>query len=136
MAIQDKAGNDAASFTDRPVTNNSTVQPRSPDTPTNLIATADGSTRIDLTWTTPVDNGGRVITGYRIEVSTDEGTTWTDLVANTGNTATTYEHMALSPGTSYAYRVFAINSEGTSGVSNVADETTPTTNGTRVRPGT
>ena len=127
MAIQDKAGNDAASFTDQPVTNNSTVQPRSPDTPTNLIATADGSTRIDLSWTAPADNGGRSITGYRIEVSTDEGNTWTELVES--QTATTYEHPDLSPGTTLYYRVLAINSEGTGGVSNVADETTPTTNG-------
>ncbi len=139
MAIQDKAGNDAASFTDQPVTNNSTVQPRSPDTPTNLIATADGSTRIDLSWTAPADNGGRSITGYRIEVSTDEGTTglnviWNDVVADTGDSNTTYTEIGLSPGTTLYYRVLAINSEGTSGVSNVADETTPTGDGTPSTP--
>ena len=47
-------------------------------------------------------------------MSTDEGTIWVVLVDNTGNTATTYEHTGIIPGTPYAYRVFAINSTDTS----------------------
>ena len=133
-AIQDGLGNDAHSFTDEPVDNPSTVTPYRPRPPTGLTASADGSTRIDLSWTAPVDNGGRVITGYQIEWSPDGRTTglntiWNDVIANTNNSDRTYTVTGLSPGTSRYYRVKAINSEGTSEGSNVVTETTPTTDG-------
>ena len=48
------------------------------------MAEADGTSEIDLTWTAPVDNGGSAITGYRIEVSNNGSTDWSDLVADTG----------------------------------------------------
>ena len=118
LAIQDAAGNDAASFTTGmnsvpAVTNNSTLAPVAPNAPTGLTATASGTDTINLSWTAPVDNGGRVITGYKIEVSIDSGTTWTDLVADTASTTTTYEHTGLAASTTRHYRVSAINSIGT-----------------------
>ncbi len=138
-AIQSQSGIDAHSFTDQPVDNRSTLTPHRPRTPTGLTAVADGSTRIDLSWTAPVDNGGRVITGYRIQVSPDGRTSglnivWDDVVPNTNNSNTTYTHMGLSAGTTGYYRVIAINSEGTSEGSNVVRETTPTTDGTPSAP--
>ena len=48
-----------------------------------------GQTQIDLSWTAPSINGGAAITGYRIEASTN-GSTWSDLVADTGSTTTSY----------------------------------------------
>ena len=48
------------------------------------------------------------MTGYGIEVSTDEGETWQTLVANTGSTATSYVHGSLSRGALRHYRVRAI----------------------------
>ena len=60
------------------VTNNSTVAPTAPGAPTGLTATASGTTQIDLSWTAPADNGGRVITGYKIEISPNGTDTWTD----------------------------------------------------------
>ena len=44
------------------------------------------------------------LTGYRIEVSTD-GTSWSDLVADTGNTDTFYRHTGLSRGSTRHYHV-------------------------------
>ncbi len=129
-AIQDIVGNDAASFTTgmsgvAAVTNNSTEAPVAPDPPTGLTATASGSSTINLSWTAPVDNGGRVITGYKIEVSTDSETTWDDQVADTASTATTYEHTGLAASTTRHYRVSAINSIGTGATpSEVANATT------------
>ena len=98
-----------------------------PNAPTGLTATASGTDTINLSWTAPVDNGGRVITGYKIEVSIDSGTTWTDLVADTASTTTTYEHTGLAASTRRDYRVSAINSIGTGTTpSDVVDATTGT----------
>ena len=97
-----------------------------PDAPTDLTATATDSTRIDLSWTAPTDTGGADISGYRIEVSSDGGSSFTNLVADTGSTATTYAHTGLPAGTTRHYRVSAINAVGTGTPSNVADATTPT----------
>ena len=94
-----------------------------PGAPTGLSATADGQTRIDLSWTAPSSNGGASITGYKIEVSTDDSS-WSDLVADTGSTATTYSHTGLTAGSTRYYRVSAINSAGTGTASNVANTTT------------
>ena len=94
-----------------------------PDPPTNLSATAVGRTRIDLAWTAPSNNGGQAVTGYKIEVSSD-GTSFTDRVANTGSTGTTYSHTGLAPNTTRHYRVSAINSVGTGNASSVANVTT------------
>ena len=130
-AIEDIVGNDAASFTTGlnsvpAVTNNSTVTPVAPGAPTGLTATASGSTQIDLSWTAPADNGGRVITGYKIEISSDGGNVWTDRVATTGDANTTYAHTGLAASTTRHYRVSAINTIGTSTASNTADATTGT----------
>ena len=97
-----------------------------PGAPTRLTATASGTTTINLSWTAPASNGGSAITGYKIEVSSDGGSNWTDLVANTDSTATTYAHTGLADGDTRHYRVSAINSVGTGLPSNVDDATTDT----------
>ena len=94
-----------------------------PDAPTDLTATAEGGTTIYLSWTAPADSGGSPITGYRIEVSTD-GTSWSDLVADTGNDDTFYRHTGLPRGSTRHYRVLAINAVGTAPPSGVAVGTT------------
>ena len=92
--------------------------------PTGLTATAMGLDRIDLSWTAPTDDGGSAIIGYRIESSADGSTGWTDLVADTDSTDTTYSHTGLMPNTTRHYRVSAINGEGTSEPSGTANATT------------
>jgi len=100
------------------------VQVSAPQPPTNLSATAVSSSQINLSWNTPSNNGGSQITGYKINRSDDGGATWNILVQNTGSTGTTYSDTGLSPGTTHSYRVFAINSVGTSPSSNTASATT------------
>src|SRR2546425_680716 len=92
--------------------------------PTNLTARIISSSQINLSWNAPSDNGGSVITGYKIERSTDGGATWGIIVSNSGTTATTYSNTGLSPSTTYSYRISAINSVGTSSPSNTASATT------------
>ena len=94
-----------------------------PGKPTSLTATADGQMEIDLSWTAPSDDGGADITGYKIEVSTN-GSSWTDLVANTNSTSTSYSHTGLSAASTRHYRVSAINSEGAGLASNTDSATT------------
>ena len=96
-----------------------------PGAPASLSATASGSTTIDLSWTAPDTTGGSAITGYKIEVSPDGTTNWTDLVADTASTA--YAHTGLAAGTTRHYRVSAINSVGTGLPSSTANATTATT---------
>ena len=132
-AIQDIAGNDAATFTTGSggvpaVTNSSTVvAATAPGAPTGLTATASGTTTINLSWTAPASNGGSAITGYKIEVSSDDGMTWTDLVADTNSPATTYPHTGLAAGATRHYRVSAINTAGTGASSRIDTATTGTT---------
>ena len=96
-----------------------------PDAPTDLTATAEGSTQINLSWTAPASDGGSAITGYRIEVSTD-GSNWTDLVGDTGNDGTSYSHTGLAAGDTRHYRVSAINAAGTSDPSDAVSTNTET----------
>ena len=112
-------------FNAPPVTLRLRLAPEAPGKPTNLVAEADGGTRIELSWDAPADDGGSAITGYRIEVSDDGGSDWDDLVADTGNDDTSYTHTGLSPGDTRHYRVSAINAEGTSEASDSDYATTP-----------
>ena len=121
-------GTGPASDTDSATTDLAVTKPGAP---TGLTATADGQTKIDLSWTAPSDDGGADITGYKIEVSTN-GSSWSDLVANTGSTSTSYSHTGLSAGSTRHYRVSAINSEGTGMAS---DSDSATTDSAVTKPG-
>lgn len=95
-----------------------------PDEPTNLtVKKADedaGRTTLLLSWTAPAG----AVEGYRIDVS-ENGFVWENLVgADSPHTSTTYTHDKLTSADTRFYRVFAVNSHGVSGVSNVASATT------------
>ena len=100
------------------------VRLHKPGAPTGLTATAASATQIDLSWNAPATDGGRDITGYRIEVSTD-GNAWSELVADTELADTEYRHTGLAAGTTRHYRVSAINAIGTGSASDAASATTP-----------
>ena len=77
-----------------------------------------------LTWRAP-DNGGSDITGYQILRATTAGGE-TLLVANTGNSNTTYNDATALPSVPhYSYKVKAINAIDTGPLSNEADLTQP-----------
>ena len=118
--------NDAASFTDFTFPSNR-QQSVILGAPTNLTATGVSATRIDLAWEAP---SGFTPEGYRIEVSADGGTTWTDRVADTESTATAYSDTGLTDGDTRHYRVSAVLSGRTALTSNVASATTMATDTT------
>ena len=90
-----------------------------PDTPKGLSAFATSPTSITITWDTPVDKDIPKITGYKIEYKLRTGS-YTTITQNTGNDATSFVHKGLDNGENYFYRIYAINSEGTSKASSIA----------------
>jgi len=95
-----------------------------PDPPTSLTATSVSTTQINLSWTAPIDDGGSAVTGYKIEFESPSGAGFSTLVADTGDTSTTYSHTLLTANTQYNYKVTAINTIENSSPSNEASDTT------------
>jgi hypothetical protein len=79
-----------------------------PTAPTGLVARAASCTQVNLTWTDPSSNEQ----GFRIERKIGTGR-WTQIAEVAANT-TSFANLALTPKTSYTYRVWAFNPGGPS----------------------
>jgi len=90
-----------------------------PGKPTSISAQAASETSIFLTWTAPSEDGIPEITGYKIEYKTSGGS-FSTLVGDTKSSSTSFLHEGLESDETYIYRVYAINSAGTSTVSSQA----------------
>jgi hypothetical protein len=88
------------------------------DAPSGLSAVAVSSYRIDIAWAYVPGTAG-----YLIEGSTD-GRIWITL-GGTSASVTSFSDQYVSPGTSRAYRVYAVGQSVTSAASAVAVATTP-----------
>ena len=73
--------------------------------PTAVAANASAT----VNWAAPPDNGGSPVTGYRVERSSD-GVVWVVSIANTASTSVVVG--GLANGTTYRFRVTAINAIG------------------------
>src|SRR5207245_1884511 len=91
-----------------------TLAPVAPQPPTGLATPFVSSSQISISWAAPFNDGGSPITGYKIESSTDGGTTWNVIVANTALTGTWYSNYHLLASTTTSYSVSAINSSRSS----------------------
>ena len=92
--------------------------PTAPTAPQSLTATA-GSGSVTLAWAAPASDGGAAITGYNIYRGTSPGSeSATPIAANVS--AAGFTDSGLVNGTTYYYKVAAVNSAGTSGQSNEA----------------
>ena len=93
----------------------------SPGAPTALAATPRDN-GVQLNWTAPASNGGSAIIDYVIQYSADNGITWNtyaDGIAITTNTLVPTP-MPLNAGTTYTFRVAAVNGIGQGAWSNTA----------------
>ncbi|MEN4042840.1 MAG: multicopper oxidase domain-containing protein [Anaerolineaceae bacterium] len=95
--------------------------PPPPAAPTNLTATVQAGPQVRLAWQDNANNE----TGFVIERSTD-GINFSTL-ATLGTNITSYTDTAVTPGSSYVYRVKAVNAGGDSAYSNTASVTIPAT---------
>ena len=92
-----------------------------PAAPTNLTANYSPNNVIGLSWTDNATNA----TSYGVDRSVNGGQSWTTLTTSLAANAVSYVDTALSEFTTYQYRVYAINSAGSSAYSNTASATTP-----------
>jgi uncharacterized repeat protein (TIGR02059 family) len=83
----------------------------SPSAPRSVSAVA-GSGSATVSWLAPLANGGSVITGYKVQYSTNSGVNWTAVPGTV--TGTTTLVTGLVNGTPYVFRVIAINAIGES----------------------
>jgi RHS repeat-associated protein len=91
-----------------------------PSLPTGLSATAQGPTRINLSWSASSDN--TAVTLYRIY---RDGT----LVMNVSGSATSWSDFSLNPGTLYSYTVSAIDGAGNASAQTGAQSATTASSG-------
>ena len=87
-----------------------------PPAPTGLTAVL-GNAQVSLNWT-----GSSGATSYNVYRGTTSGGESSTPIA-TGLTGTSYTNTGLTNGTTYYYKVAAVNSAGTSGMSNEANST-------------
>ena len=88
--------------------------------PSNLTATAESSTQIDLSWT---DNSANE-SGFKIERKAAESGTYAQ-IATVSENVSTFSDIDFSEGITYYYRVRSYNSNGDSGYSNEANVKIP-----------
>ena len=93
-----------------------------PGAPISLAATSNADSQVPLAWNAPASNGGSAITNYLVEYSANGGGTWSTF-AHSASTATSITVTGLTNGTTYTFRVSAINAIGTSTASSTATAT-------------
>jgi hypothetical protein len=123
IAAQNLAGESVDSAI---VSVNPPVPPPAPDAPSDLVAAAVATNRIELAWADHSTNE----TGFKVEWSSDNLSF--NLRATVGAGATNYVDAGLAPGTTLYYRIRATGDGGDSAPSNVASATTFATNVTVV----
>ena len=108
VAASNGAGLGAWSAPSSPVTASAAVA-TVPDAPPVPSAVA-GDGQVTLSWGAPDGDGGSSITGYDIQYSTDDGSSWTPVT--TAVTSSPYVITGLTDGTAYVFQVADVNGVG------------------------
>jgi uncharacterized cupin superfamily protein len=117
-AINEIGPGEAASITATP-----SAEKTAPTKPMEVSA-KPGDEKVTLSWTVPESNGGDPITGY--DVSSNGGTNWIEAESETSHVFT-----GLTNGTSYSFKVRAVNSIGNGEPESITE--TPRTTATAPR---
>jgi hypothetical protein len=97
-----------------------------PSAPSRPHIEETGDEYVKIAWRAPGwDGGGPPISGYKIEQSENDGTTWATAVADTGSTVPVYTVTGLTNGTAYNFRVSALTSAETGTASDRSRPATP-----------
>ena len=99
-----------------------------PDVPTDVVATANNTGGIAVTWKAPVNTGGNAISDY--DVQSCISTTCTSFARASASALLTQTVTGLIKGTAYTFKVAAINTAGKGLYSLPSEPATP-----RVTPG-
>jgi titin len=83
------------------------------DAPTSLQVSEVRANSFALAWTAPAYSGGRDITNFSVEVSTDNGVTWRNAKADV-STSLSLTISGAAPATRYLIRIAAVNAVGAS----------------------
>ena len=86
-----------------------------PDKP-NIVSAVAGVKKVTLTWTAPTNTGGLVLTGYKI--------TATGISTTASDSATSKVVEGLTDGTTYSFKIIAVNANGESASSDFSDAKT------------
>lgn len=86
------------------------------EAPTITSVTSPSSGSVTVAYNAPAFNGGRSITDYVVEYSSNSGSSWTAFSDGT-STATSITVTGLTNGTSYIFRVYAVTVAGNGTVS-------------------
>jgi len=105
---------------------NESLMEKVPNAPT-FLQVSGGNAQVSLTWRASTYDGGglNIISGYVIQGSTDSGTTWVTVIADTTSTTPYYVVPSLANGTSYQFRVAALNADGTGAYSSASQKVIP-----------
>jgi fibronectin type 3 domain-containing protein len=113
-------------------TSTSSGDATAPDIPAGLTAVALSTTQINVSWGASTSKIG--VTGYRVERC--QGASCSSFVQVAAPTGTRFRNRWLTPGTTYSYRVRAVDAAGNlSGYSTVVTATTPNASGTTTTSG-
>jgi len=96
----------------------------SPGAPTSLVLVS-GDGQIALSWSAPTTDGGASISSYRVEISSDGGTSW-QIVASAVSVRN-FLVVGLTNGTPYRFRVTATNAIGAGASATSSVAATPVT---------
>ena len=93
------------------VTTPTAPPPAPPSQPTGLAASAVSFDSVTIEWDEPGDSS---VTGYRVQRSEAGSEAFATIEDNTGTATAAYTDSTASADTDYAYRVIAVNSDGSS----------------------